>query len=549
MSKFNTKDAKPSAGTPMGTTGPARTHEGGLAWSHDNKSALLLLAVTNMVGESTFYESGNARDARFRDLVHKVAVDDAEWMCNFVAWLRDKANMRSAAVVAACEAVKARLNADAGKARNGNKGDGFNRRMIASACKRADEPGELLSYWTSRYGRKLPKPVKRGVADAVQRLYDGKNTLKYDSDTNAYRFGDVIDLVHPAPADDKPWQGELFRYVLDRRHNRPDLRLPQGNKTLAARQALMELPVPERRKVLLSADGPERLAEAGMTWEALAGWLQGPMDAKAWEAIIPSMGAMALMRNLRNFDEAKVSDKVAQQVCAKLSNPEDIRKARVFPYRLLSAYRAAPSLRWGHALDKGLDAACSNLPEFKGSTLVLVDTSGSMQGCVSAKSKVRHVDIGALFGVALAMRGNDVELYGFAGDYTGNVVFPHNLVKGGSALKQIDSFCSKIGTVGHGTKTVEAVRATFRETIHKRVVIISDMQTHLSAGWGGMSVSNAVPKDVPIFGINTSGYASTSINTSDPNRYEIGGFSDAMFTMMDLLSKGRDAGWPWENDK
>ncbi len=540
MSKFNTKGTKPSATSPMATTGPTRTHEGGLAWSHDNKSALLLLAVTNMVGEATFYESGNARDARYRDLIRKVAVEDYGWMHGFVLWLRTRANMRSASVVAACEAVKARLDAKLTPA---------GRTLIDAACQRADEPGELLGYWASRYGRKIPKPVKRGVADAVQRLYNGKSLLKYDSDAKEYRFGDVIDLVHPVAAADKPWQGELFRYALDRRHNRPDVRLPEGNKTLAARQALMELPVSERRKALLSADGPERLAEAGMTWEALAGWLQGPMDAKAWEAIIPSMGAFALMRNLRNFDEAKVSDKVAAAVCAKLSNPEDIRKSRVFPYRLLSAYRAAPSLRWGHALDQGLDAACGNLPEFPGRTLVLVDTSGSMEGCVSEKSAVRHVDIGALFGVALAMRGADVDLYGFAGDYSGNVVFPHSLVKGGSALKQIDSFCAKIGTVGHGTKTVEALRATFRETVHQRVVIISDMQTHLSAGWGGMSVSNAVPKDVPIFGINTSGYASTSINTSDPNRYEIGGFSDAMFTMMDLLSRGRSAGWPWENDK
>jgi len=539
MSKFNTKGAQPSVKSPMATTAPARTHEGGLAWSHDDQSALLLLAVTNMVGESTFYESASARDARFRDLVRKVAVEDYGWMHGFVLWLRTKANMRSASVVAACEAVKARLDA---------KQTPAGRTLIDAACQRADEPGELLSYWTSHYGRKLPKPVKRGVADAVRRLYNGKNLLRYDSDNSAYRFGDVIDLVHPSPADDKPWQGELFRYALDRRHNRSDVRLPEGNKTLAARQALMEMPVGERRKVLLSADGSERLAEAGMTWESLAGWLQGPMDAKAWEAIIPSMGAFALMRNLRNFDEAKVSDKVAAQVCEKLSNPEDIRKARVFPYRLLSAYRAAPSLRWGHALDKGLDAACGNLPEFSGSTLVLVDTSGSMLDTVSEKSKVRHVDVGALFGVALAMRGNDVELYGFAGDGYGNVVFPHNLVKGGSALKQIDSFCAKVGTVGHGTKTVEAVRATFRETIHKRVVIISDMQTHLSSGWGGASVSNSVPRDVPVFGINTSGYASTSINTSDPNRFEIGGFSDAMFTMMDLLSRGRDAGWPWEID-
>ena len=70
---------------------------------------------------------------------------------------------------------------------------------------------------------------------------------------------------------------------------------------IAARAALMALPVQDRRAVL---DQPERLSAAGMTWESLAGWLQGPLDAAAWQAVIPSMGYMALLRNLRNFDDA-----------------------------------------------------------------------------------------------------------------------------------------------------------------------------------------------------------------------------------------------------
>lgn len=65
-------------------------------------------------------------------------------------------------------------------------------------------------------------------------------------------------------------------------------------------------------------------------------------------------------------------------------------------------------------------------------------------------------------------------------------------------------------------------------------------------GGRGMSVSEAIPAGVPMFGINTSGYAATGIDSSRPNRYEIGGFSDKLFTMMDLLARGRDAGWPWE---
>ncbi|MEU7323579.1 hypothetical protein ACIQKE_10125 [Streptomyces griseoviridis] len=51
---------------------------------------------------------------------------------------------------------------------------------------------------------------------------------------------------------------------------------------------------------------------------------------------------------------------------------------------------------------------------------------------------------------------------------------------------------------------------------------------------------------MPLFSVDTSGYAAGPLDTSQPGRYEIGGFSDAAFTMIDLLSRGHDAGWPWE---
>lgn len=542
MSKFNKTTTRPAASQPGTTTGTTSTYEGGVAWTRDDRSALMLLAVVNMVGENTFYEKAADRDDRFRSLVHSVAVQYPEWMHGFIGWLRGSANMRSASVVAACEAVWARLH--------GRSGDddrcmptafndpGWNRLFIRAACLRPDEPGEVLSYWTSRYGRVIPKPVKRGVADAAAKLYTGKALIKYDSASRGVRFGDVLELTHASPDPEKPWQGDLFKYAIDVRHRGNEAAVPESNYTLCNYRDLMAVPVQDRRAVLLAQDSYVTLKSAGMTWESVAGWLQGPMDAKAWEAIIPSMGAMALVRNLRNFDEAGVSDEVASLVCSIISDPEEIRRSRQFPYRMLSAYRNAPSLRWGHALDKALDAACQNLPSLKGRTLILVDTSSSMTSPVSGKSKISHVDIGALFGVALAMRGNEVDLHGFA---TG--VFPHNLVKGGSTLKQIEAFCAKVGVVGHGTETVAAVKSSFQPGVHKRVVIITDGQAFRS--WGG-SVSDAVPKDVPLFGIDTTGYSKSSIDTSKPNRYEIGGFSDAMFTVLGMLADGKSVGWPWE---
>ncbi|WP_055587494.1 hypothetical protein [Peterkaempfera griseoplana] len=41
-----------------------------------------------------------------------------------------------------------------------------------------------------------------------------------------------------------------------------------------------------------------------MTCEAVAGRLHGPLDAAVREAVIPSMGPMALVRSLRDFDQA-----------------------------------------------------------------------------------------------------------------------------------------------------------------------------------------------------------------------------------------------------
>jgi hypothetical protein len=534
MAKFNTRAARPAARGPVTTTGITATYEGGAAYTRDVKSDLVLLAVTNMVGEDTFYESAGGRDNRFAALVRAVAVADPGWTAAFVAWLRTGAGMRSASLVAAAAAVDARLTAGL---------HGENRQIVDAALHRPDEPGEFLAYWTARHGRRIPKPVKRGLADAVQRLYSERALLKYDTGSKGYRFADVIDLVHPAPADGKPWQGDLFRHALDRRHNR-DTELPAGLRTIAANTALRADAAADP-SVLLDAD---RLRAAGMTWEdvlSLAG--SALPKARLWESVAPSMGVMALIRNLRNFDEAGVSDEAAEAIARRIGDPATIAESRLFPYRFLSAYRAAPSLRWGHALDKALAASCVNVPALPGRTLVLVDTSGSMQSCVSAKSVVRHVDIAALFAIVLAHRGAAVDLVGYANGY-----FHHPLTPGGSVLRAIDAFDRRIGEVGHGTETVAALKATYRG--HDRVVLISDMQAfHYPGAVGsgdrgrGVSVSEAVPAGVPMFGINTSGYAATGIDSSRPNRYEIGGFSDKLFTMMDLLGRGREAGWPWES--
>ncbi|MBV9869294.1 MAG: TROVE domain-containing protein [Frankiaceae bacterium] len=543
MTKF---DHKAKAAGPGATlTSPVRavrralTHEGGPAYAHDAKSELFLLAVVNMAGEDTFYESAAKRDQRFMELVHAVTKTDPDWVARFVPWLRGTANMRSASVVAAVEYVRA--------------GGAFGRRVVDSALLRADEPAEVLAYWTSAYGRALPQPVKRGVADAAARLYTERAALKYDGLSRAWRMADVLELTHARPRDDA--QSALFRYLLDRRHDRADLAVPESLSVLTRRRALEAMPVADREGFVQLAARDATVAalltQAGMTWEALAGWLDGPMDAAAWEAVVPSMGYMALLRNLRNFDEAGVSDAVASAVAAKLADPDEVARSRQFPYRFVSAYDAAPSLRWAWALEQALEAATARVPAFAGRTLVLVDTSASMsQQAFSARSTMTPVKAAAVFGVVMAMRGNAVDLHGFADGQ-----FRHPVRPGGSVLAEVDRFTRRVGEVGHGTRIAEAVSATYRR--HDRVVIVSDMQTFTDTGFasfGGVRMSwtyrdrvatDQLPANVPVYGFNLGGYRTTVVNAGRNNRHEFGGLNDATFTMLNLLEAHTTAGWPF----
>lgn len=528
MGKFTS--LRTGSSSPVTTTGTTATFEGGAGFTRDAKSDLFLFAAVNMVGEDTFYETAGDRDQRFRDLVHAATRQDPDWVAAFVPYLRGEMNMRSAAIVMAAESALAR--------RGGTDREPTIsvRTMVASAMLRADEPAEFIAYWKARTGKAtLPGGVQRGVGDAAARLFTERAALKYDGANAQWRMADVVALAKPTPAG--PWQADLFDYLADRRWKRDTVRVTERLSTLSAYRAAMAMPEGERRAWFLA--DPDRLKAAGMTWEQLSSL--GPMDAAAWTAIIPHMGLMALCRNLRNFDETGVSDAVAERVAARLADPEQVRRSRQFPYRFLSAYRAAPSLRWGHALEQALTASTANIPVLPGRTLVLVDTSGSMGSRVSGKSQVRHVDVGALFGTALAARGCDVDLVGFA-----NGVFRHPLTAGGAVLRQAETFCERVGEVGHGTETVAALRATYDG--HDRVVIVSDMQAFAYPGrGGGMPVSDAIPAEVPMFGINTSGYGKASIDTGRPSRYEVGGFSDALFRMVGLLSRNRSVGWPWES--
>jgi len=525
MSKFNKSATRAAVASPIATehTASGRTFEGAPGFARNLKSEMFLLAVSNMVGEQTFYENADTRDNRYVELVRAVAVADPDWTARFLAWLRSSANMRSAALVGGLEAAKAMITA----------GIPGGRQIVDAVLQRPDEPGEALAYWTSTYGRAIPKAVKRGIADAAARLYNERAVLKWDTASKGYRFGDVLNLTHASVKAD--WQADLYRHILDRRYGRSN---PHDLRMIAA-NAVLRRDAAEDPSVLLD---PDRLREAGMTWEDALSLAGSKVDkARLWEAMIPSMGYMALLRNLRNFDEAGVSDAVAQQVAARLADPVEVAKSRQFPMRFLSGYRAAPSLRWGYALEQALDASLANIPELGGRTLILVDTSGSMNSPFSRDGSLMRWDAATVFGVALARRCAGADVVSFSSGWRGrdsSKVFPTQ--KGESLLKAVDRWQSGGFFIGGGTDTAAAVRSHYAG--HDRVVILTDEQ----ASYGGYGdVTAAVPKDRAVYTWNLAGYERGHAPSGVGTRHTFGGLTDAGFQMIPLLEAGRNADWPF----
>lgn len=519
------------ARSPVRTTGEvAINHQGGTGYARDPKSELFLLAVSNMVSEDTFYEGATERDARFRDLIHQATVLDPDWVARFVPYLRSELNMRTASIVMAVESVLSR-KPDLATASISV------RTLVDSALQRADEPGEFVAYWRARTGKvTLPGGVQRGLQDAMRRLITEKAVLKYDGLSGNWRLGDVVELVHPKPK--AAWQDDLFRYLLDRRHHSDEIRVDfERLPMLAANQRLRDVPLDGRRGVVTSSVGADTLKAAGFNWEDLSGWLQGPLDAPVWEAMLGSMGYMALLRNLRNFEQAGISPSAVKAVCDRLADPSQVARSRQLPMRFLSAFKATSNMQWWPALEAALNLSLQNVPSLPGRSLILVDLSGSMWDKMSARSELQRWEAAATFGLALALRAEFADLVAF-GD-SAQVV---KVSKGASLLPLVQAMNRSLG----GTRTGEAVAATLRPGYHDRVVILTDEQQSGSGYYGSRPVDQVVPADTWLHTFNLAGYRlGQSESGVGTKRSVFGGLSDRSFALIPLLEQGTSQEWPF----
>jgi 60 kDa SS-A/Ro ribonucleoprotein len=329
---------------------------------------------------------------------------------------------------------------------------------------------------------------------------------------------DIIKLVHPKPGNKQ--RSAMFGYLLDKEYNKRDL--CKLAKEFEAFKKDMSEEIPDVPFQMLTAL---------------------PLNDKHWAQIAENATWNQIRMNLNTFARHNVlkDDKLVKQLCDKLADEDQVKKAKVFPYQLFTAFLnidANVPPKMSVALQKAAEVALENIPEFSGKVYVMVDTSGSMSSPVtgyrgSVTTKMRCIDAAALVAAAVMRKNPDTE------------VIPFDTSVHAHRLNPMDSIMTNAKTLaafgGGGTNCSEALAHVNRKNGKGDLVIyVSDNESWVDSSryrstatmeeWDKFKTRNPNAKMVAIdIQPNT-----TSQVHSREDILNVGGFSDQVF---DIIAK------------
>ncbi len=393
-----------------------RTHEGAVAAVITPEQALRRSVLSCMLWEGEFYEDGVQIAGRIAELVPKVP---AERVAALAVEARERMKLRHAPLLLVREMARHATHR------------GLVAETLSRVIQRADELSEFVAiYWAG--GRQpLSAQVKKGLAAAFPK-FDEYALAKYDR-AGAVRLRDVLFLCHAKPNDAA--QGELWK-----------------------RLAANELSTPDTWEVALSA----------------AGQKEGLDKREAWERLLVErkLGALALLRNLRNMRAAGVSEELVLAALAAM------KTERVLPFRFIAAAKHAPSLE--PTLEQAMFKCLEGLRKLAGKTILIVDCSGSMHGQISSRSELDRLGAAAALGMLLRELCEAVAVYATAGD-DGRRIHATMLIppRRGFALRDLLSYNTTSQVIGGGGIFLKQVIDYVQKQEHgvaDRMIVITDEQ-------------------------------------------------------------------------
>jgi len=355
-----------------------------------------------------------------------------------------------------------------------------------------------------------------------------------DSVGNKPSIGDVINMVRPKATD--PAQNATFAYLIGKDFDMEHL--------------------PMRVRDYVRWKNGEAVSFEGVSWVPFELLTSKELSTDNWADIIRHAGWHMTRMNLNTALRHNVFDEhpdLIEVVAARLSDKETIRKSRVFPYQIFSAYTnvsddlPAP-IR--HGLESAIDCAMENLPDVEGNIAVLPDVSGSMGSSITgyrkgSTSAVRCVDVAALIASAFKRKaGNRCTVVPFD-------TAVHSVEFQSESVFENAKLLASYG--GGGTYCASALRH-LNESGHtgNLVVFVSDNESwvrpegeergywYRSEGTSVMQEWNVYKERNPsarLVCIDIQPYDSTQAHDRE-DILNVGGFSDAVFDTIANFVKG-----------
>ncbi len=322
-----------------------RTHEGAPARNISAEWQLRRSILACMLWEDQFYEDGVAIAGRIRELVAKVP---AEKVAALAVEAREKMKLRHAPLLLAREMARLVTHRH------------LVAETLAQVIQRADELAEFVALYWSEGKQPLSAQAKKGLAAAFTK-FDEYALAKYNR-AMPVKLRDVLFLCHAKPLDSN--QEEVWKKLVDNTLATPD------------------------------------------TWEVALS--SGIDKGEAWTRLLleKKLGALAVLRNLRNMADANVNEKLVLRAL------QEMKTERVLPFRFIAAARYAP--QWEAELEQAMFKSLEGQPKLRGKTVLLVDISGSMDALLSSRSEMRRND--AAYGLAVLLReiSEKVSVYSFS---------------------------------------------------------------------------------------------------------------------------------------
>jgi hypothetical protein len=298
-----------------------------------------------MLWEDQFYIDGKATAGMISELVPKVS---PKFVAALAVYAREKMKLRHVPLLLVREMARAStehklLVAD----------------TLSKVVQRPDEMTEFLAIYWKEKKQPLSAQVKKGLAQAFMK-FDEFQLSRYDKD-GAVKLRDVMFLTHPKP---KGKFETVYKKIAERKTQTVD------------------------------------------TWETN---LSAGKDKKeSFERLMSEgkMGALAVLRNLRNMQEAGVElDKMREAI-------KTMKVERVLPFRFIAASRYAPKLE--PELEEAMFKCLGDAPKLKGRTALVIDTSPSMwMANISMKSEMNRADAAAALAMLLREICESCNIYTF----------------------------------------------------------------------------------------------------------------------------------------